>query len=73
MWCYFEVAAGPIMKAEEVLDKGSEATNSEGSIFKTDEMFEIDEYIEAHGQIVMVGEVLDEVTLTKLADVLVKQ
>ena len=32
---YFEAAAGPIMKAGEVLDEEMEATNSAGSIFKS--------------------------------------
>ena len=48
-----------------MLDKESEATNSECSIVKTDEMFESDEYFEAPGLIMKVGEVFDEVTLTE--------
>ena len=42
-----------------------EATNSVGCIFDTDEMFEGDEYFEAPGPIMKVGEVFDEVTLTE--------
>ena len=53
------------MEAGEVLKEEMEATNSPGSIFNTDEMFESDEYFEAPGPIMKVGEVFDEVTLTE--------